>query len=310
MAGYYNRPDATREVIDGEGWLHTGDVGELDQRGFLRITDRKKDLIKTAGGKYVAPQPIENMVKTSKFVLNAVVLGDRRPFPIVLIVPNWDAIRAWAAERRLQVSDLTSALRIADVTAKLEREVMGRLRDLASYEMPKKVVVIERDFTLENGELTPTLKVKRRVVEEHYRGLINSVYAQSEARPERSGARGARRGDQRTGAVSRSHLSPLPSPVRFPVFVPIHAPGACASGSTPGARASSASTTSRSPGSSTRAASATQAGPAYSPPTTTPRAMPERRGMDSGACSSVRYGAGSTPAGAFTAAKCTPSIAW
>ena len=180
MAGYFNQPEATRETIDGEGWLHTGDVGEFDEKGYLRITDRKKDLIKTAGGKFVAPQPIENLVKTSRFLLNAVVLGDKRRFPIILVVPSWDAIRSWAAERRLTVTSLSSALTQPDVIAKIEREVMGRLRDLAHYELPKKVLLIENDFTIESGELTPTLKVKRKVVEERYKTLIDEAYSEPE----------------------------------------------------------------------------------------------------------------------------------
>ncbi|MSR06588.1 MAG: long-chain fatty acid--CoA ligase [Gemmatimonadetes bacterium] len=185
MAGYFNQPEATREAIDGEGWFHTGDVGEFDEKGYLRITDRKKDLIKTSGGKFVAPQPIENLVKGSKFVLNAVVLGDKRKFPIILVVPNWDAIRSWADERRLTVSNLSSALGQPDVVAKIEREVMGRLRDLAHYEMPKKVLLVENDFTIEGGELTPTLKVKRKVVEERYKDLIDGAYEDSEGEGEK-----------------------------------------------------------------------------------------------------------------------------
>jgi long-chain acyl-CoA synthetase len=178
MKGYYNRPDATAEVIDPEGWLHTGDIGQLDADGFLKITDRKKDIIVTAGGKNIAPQPIENMVKTNKFVLNAVMIGDRRKFPSMLVVPNLDALRVWAGERNLQIDDPERFLRSPDVVAKVEREVMGNLRDLASYEMPKKIVLIEKDFTIEDGELTPTLKVKRRVVEEKYKDRIDRLYAE------------------------------------------------------------------------------------------------------------------------------------
>lgn len=175
MKGYLNKPDATRETIDDDGWLHTGDIGTLEA-GFLRITDRKKDLIVTAGGKKVAPQPIENLIKTNKFVLNAVMIGNERRFPSLLIVPNIDALRQWAEERRLSVSGVDDFLAQPDVAAKIEREVMGNLRDLASFEMPKKILLIKDDFTIERGELTPTLKVKRRVVEEKYKEQIDQLY--------------------------------------------------------------------------------------------------------------------------------------
>ncbi len=177
MRGYLNRPDATREVIDEDGWFHTGDVGTLDD-GFLTITDRKKDIIVTAGGKNIAPQPIENLVKSNKFVLNAVMIGDKRKFPIMLVVPDADALAGWAAGRGLTVGDDQSLLSHPDVTAKIETEVMGTLRDLASYEMPKKLLTIERDFTIESGELTPKLSVKRRVVEENHRDRIDALYGE------------------------------------------------------------------------------------------------------------------------------------
>jgi len=180
MRGYYNLPDATREAIDPEGWFHTGDIGEFDAEGYLKITDRKKDLIKTAGGKYVAPQPIENTVKLNKFVANAVVLGDQRKFPIILVAPNFDSLQPWAKERNLVYTSRAELLALPDVQAKMEREVVGGLRDLAKFEMPKKVVLIERDFTIESGELTPTLKVKRRAVEKNYKELIERVYAEAD----------------------------------------------------------------------------------------------------------------------------------
>ena len=182
MQGYYNKPDATREAIDAEGWFHTGDIGEFDAEGYLKITDRKKDLLKTAGGKYIAPQPIENTVKLNKFVAGAVVLGDQRKFPIILAVPNFDALEAWAKERNLTYASRAQLITLPDVQAKMEREVMGGLRDLAKFEMPKKVVLIERDFTIESGELTPTLKVKRRAVEKNYKDLIERVYAEGDPR--------------------------------------------------------------------------------------------------------------------------------
>ncbi len=181
MKGYYKLPDATRETVDAEGWLHTGDIGEIDSDGYLKITDRKKELLKTAGGKYIAPQPIEAMVKRNKFVVNAVLYGDRRKYPIVLIVPNYDNLERWAKERNLSYGSRAQLLALPDVHAKIEREVMGSLHDLAKFEMPKKVVLIENDFTIEAGELTPTLKVKRRVVEKRYKDLIDRAYAADDA---------------------------------------------------------------------------------------------------------------------------------
>jgi len=167
--------------VDAEGWLHTGDIGEIDSDGYLKITDRKKELIKTAGGKYIAPQPIEAMVKRNKFVVNAVLYGDRRKYPIVLVVPNYDNLERFAKERNLTYGSRAQLIALPDVQAKMEREVMGSLRELAKFEMPKKVILIENDFTIEAGELTPTLKVKRRVVEKKYKDLIDRVYAADDA---------------------------------------------------------------------------------------------------------------------------------
>jgi len=177
MLGYYNKPDATREAIDTAGWFHTGDIGELDAEGYLKITDRKKDLIVTAGGKNIAPQPIENMVKTNKFVGNAVMLGDKRKFPIMLVVPNFDQLERWARERHLTFGSRRELIALPDAQSKVEREVMGELRDLAKFEMPKRVVLLEHDFTIDSGELTPTLKVRRRAVERGYKDLVDRVYA-------------------------------------------------------------------------------------------------------------------------------------
>jgi long-chain acyl-CoA synthetase len=181
MLGYFNKPDATREAIDAEGWFHTGDIGELDADQYLKITDRKKDLIVTAGGKNIAPQPIENMVKLNKYVANAVMLGDKRKFPIMLVVPNFDTLETWAKERNLVWRTHVDLLELADVRAKMEREVMGMLRELAKYEMPKRVVLLDRDFTIESGHLTPTLKVKRRAVEKSYKDLIDRTYNDGDA---------------------------------------------------------------------------------------------------------------------------------
>ena len=181
MQGYYKLPDATREMLDTEGWLHTGDIGELDSDGYLKITDRKKELLKTAGGKYIAPQPIEGMIKRNKFVANAVLYGDRRKYPIVLVVPNFDNLERWAKERNLSYASRGELIQLADVQAKVEREVMSMLKELAKFETPKKVLLLENDFTIESGELTPTLKVKRRVVEKRYKDQIDSAYAADDA---------------------------------------------------------------------------------------------------------------------------------
>ena len=177
MQGYYHKPEATAEAIDHEGWFHTGDIGEIDNDGCLRITDRKKDLIKTSGGKYVAPQPIEGMLKLNKFFSNAVMLGDRRKFPIMLLVPNFKAVSEWLG-RNGQPRPSEELVGIPEVRDKLEREARKSLRDLAQFETPKKFLLIPHDFTIESGELTPTLKVKRKVVEEHYRDQIESLYAE------------------------------------------------------------------------------------------------------------------------------------
>jgi long-chain acyl-CoA synthetase len=176
MKGYYNKPDATAEVLDAEGWFHTGDIGELDPDGFVRITDRKKDIIVTAAGKNIAPQPIEGMVKQNKFVTEAVMIGDRRRYPVVLVVPNWDNLEKWARHKNLTWTSRAELLQNSAVKEKMEREVLGELTNLARFEMPKRVGVLEHEFSVERGELTPTLKVKRRVVDKSYKSLIDALY--------------------------------------------------------------------------------------------------------------------------------------
>ena len=179
MCGYFNKPEATAEAIDEEGWFHTGDIGTIDADGFLSITDRKKDLIVTAGGKNIAPQPIENLAKSSKFVATAVMIGDRRPFPVMLVVPNEIQVKGWAEHKGLPDGDLEQLLGLPEVRQKIEREVRMTLRDLAQFEMPKKLLLLPRDFSVEAGELTPTLKVRRRIVEERHRQAIEGLYLES-----------------------------------------------------------------------------------------------------------------------------------
>jgi len=179
MKGYYNKPDATAEAIDASGWFHTGDIGEL-RDGFLAITDRKKDIIVTAGGKNIAPQPIENKIKTNKYVSQAVMIGDKRKFPIVLVVPNWESLEKWAKLHNILWTDRPQLLAMPTIRAKMEKEVMAEVAGLAHFEAPKKIGLLEHDFSIERGELTPTLKVKRRIIDKTYKPLIDSLYATGE----------------------------------------------------------------------------------------------------------------------------------
>jgi len=179
MKGYYNKPDATREAIEPDGWFHTGDIGEL-RDGFLAITDRKKDIIVTAGGKNIAPQPLENKVKTNKYVAQAVMLGDKRKFPSMLVVPNFDQLERWATKRNIIWTDRAQLLRMPTIQAKMEQEVNKELAGAAHFEIPKKIGLIEHDFSIEKGELTPTQKVKRRAIDKHYKALIDSLYDEAE----------------------------------------------------------------------------------------------------------------------------------
>ena len=179
MQGYYNRPDATAEAIDADGWFHTGDVGVLED-GFLRITDRKKEIIVTAGGKNIAPQPIENRIKTNQYVSQAVMIGDQRKFPSVLIVPNWEHLEQWAAARNITWTERKQLLEMPTIQAKMDQEVRSTLAGLASFENPKRIGLLEHDFSIERGELTPKLSVKRKVLDQHYKALIDSLYADVE----------------------------------------------------------------------------------------------------------------------------------
>jgi long-chain acyl-CoA synthetase len=179
MKGYYNKAESTAEAIDSAGWFHTGDIGEL-RDGFLAITDRKKDIIVTAGGKNIAPQPIENKIKTNKYVSQAVMIGDKRKFPIILVVPNWESLEKWAKLHNILWTERAQLLAMPTIRAKMEKEVMSEVEGLARYEMPKKIGLLEHDFSIERGELTPTLKVKRRVIDKTYKSTIDSLYESGE----------------------------------------------------------------------------------------------------------------------------------
>ncbi len=184
MQGYFKRPEATREVLDDDGWFSTGDIGYLDKDNYLFITDRKKDLLKTAGGKFVAPQPIENALKTSPYILNAMVIGDKRKFIVALVVPNPTTIAAKVAEQGISFRNNAEMAANPAVRSLLDAEIQRLTIHLAQYETIKRFAILPDDFTFDNGALTFTMKLKRRVVEEQYRDIIESLYADvAEPRP-------------------------------------------------------------------------------------------------------------------------------
>ena len=176
MKGYYNLPQETADTIDAEGWIHTGDIGELDVDGYLRITDRKKDLIKTSGGKYVAPQPIENRVKRSRFIEQVTMVGDRRKFVALLVVPDFPVLETWAKEQGIAVADRTALLAHPAVQTLMQKEALTGLDDLSHVEIPQKMALLAKPFSIEDGTLTLTDKVKRRVVQERYASLIDEFF--------------------------------------------------------------------------------------------------------------------------------------
>jgi long-chain acyl-CoA synthetase len=174
--GYYGRPEETAEVFGSDGWFRTGDIGELDADGFLRITDRKKDLIKTAGGSYVAPQHLENLLKADPFVSQAMVYGDRRPYPVALITLNADELGKFSRNAGLGDRPATELVKNPAIVERV-RQIVDRVNgDLASYAQVKRFAVLAEDFTQEGGELTPTLKVKRKEVRGKYAELIEALY--------------------------------------------------------------------------------------------------------------------------------------
>ena len=176
MLGYYNKPEATRDAFTDDGWFKTGDIGQIDDEGFLRITDRKKDLFKTSGGKYIAPSPIEQMIRSSRFVAQAVLVGNERKFAAALVVPNFEMLESYVKLKGLDAktpSEMCADPRIINL---IERQIDSATQSLARYEKVKKVALLPNELSVEGGELTPTLKIKRRVVEEKYKDVIESLY--------------------------------------------------------------------------------------------------------------------------------------
>ena len=185
MRGYWNKPEETRAMFTEDGWFKTGDIGSLDDDGFLTITDRKKELFKTSGGKYISPQPIEQLIKSTRFVNQVVVVGSERKFPAALIVPDWEQLESYAKLKGLNLHTPEEFCRNPRIIDLFERQIAARTEGLAQFEKIKRVALLDKELTIEGGELTPTLKVKRRVIDEKYRELIDRIY--SEAAAEHSG---------------------------------------------------------------------------------------------------------------------------
>jgi long-chain acyl-CoA synthetase len=178
--GYWNRPQETQAAFI-DGWFKTGDIGNLDSEGFLSVTDRKKDLIKTSGGKFIAPQPLENSLKHNALIGEAVIMGDKRKFPAVLIAPYFQVLEDWARANQIPFASREELVAHPKVQALYEGIVVDLNRNLARYEQLKKVILIAEEFSSENGALTASMKLRRRVVEERYRARIEAMYAEAES---------------------------------------------------------------------------------------------------------------------------------
>ena len=174
--GYYNKDLETNEVLK-DGWFHTGDIGSLDADGFLSITDRKKDLIVTAGGKKVAPQRLERLLKGNPVFLNAVIFGDKKPFITGIVVPNQEILIDYAKTNQIAFSSYSELVKSEIIKTFLFNEVERSTRQLASFEKLKAIIVTENDFSLDLGEVTPTLKVRRKIIEQKFIKELKAIYA-------------------------------------------------------------------------------------------------------------------------------------
>jgi long-chain acyl-CoA synthetase len=178
--GYWNRPEETQNAFQ-DGWFKTGDIGSVDADGYLSVTDRKKELIKTSGGKFIAPQPIENSLKLNPLVGTAAIIGDKHKFAFVIISPNFPLLEDWARTNDVVFSSRAELVANPKVQALYEGIVEEVNQNLARFEKLKRVLLVSEEFTAENGALTPTLKLRRLIIEERYRRQIDELYAQAEA---------------------------------------------------------------------------------------------------------------------------------
>jgi long-chain acyl-CoA synthetase len=176
MAGYYKNPEATAEAIDKDGWFHTGDIGVMVDGKYLKITDRKKEIFKTSGGKYVAPQLVENKLKESSFIEQCMVTGEGQKFPSALIIPEFTALGVWCKQQEIAVKSAEEMIVNKKVIAKMEEEVQMTMASVAKYEQVKKFVLLPRLFTISDGEITPTLKLKRKQIYAKHESAILDLY--------------------------------------------------------------------------------------------------------------------------------------
>jgi long-chain acyl-CoA synthetase len=176
MKGYFNKEEATKEVIDADGWFHTGDIGEWVDNRYLKITDRKKEIFKTAGGKYIAPQVIENKFKESKFIEQIIVLGENERFPAALIIPAFAHLKDWCAIKNIDFIDNASIINDQRIIDRIQKEVDAYNSTLGQWEQIKKFVLLPREFSIDEGELTPKLSLKRKAILEKYASKIVAIY--------------------------------------------------------------------------------------------------------------------------------------
>ncbi len=180
MAGYFNKPNATKRAFTKDGWFRTGDIGTIDGDGFLKITDRKKELFKTSGGKYIAPSPIEGLIRSSRFVSQVVLVGNERKFPAALIVPNFEQLAEYVKHKNLKEMNPQEMCSDAKIYDLFERQIAAATEKLSHYEKVKRFALLPAEFSVEGDELTPTLKIKRRVIDEKYKDIIDKIYADAE----------------------------------------------------------------------------------------------------------------------------------
>jgi long-chain acyl-CoA synthetase len=176
MLGYYNRPDRTSEVMDEEGWLHTGDIGEFEDGKYLKITDRKKEMFKTSGGKYIAPQVIEQWLKESPFIENIIVIGENRPYPAALIIPNFEYLKGWCEVKEIPFVSREKAANHPTINNRIQREIDHYNQDLGQTEKIKKFRLLHNEWNITDGELSPTLKLRRKFIIEKYNQVIEEMY--------------------------------------------------------------------------------------------------------------------------------------